>query len=343
MEPDEAAAQMEGLFATEEAQPETTTEPTTETTEASTQETTEETTDDTTEESTAKVEGDDATEDATEETTDDDSGMETLSELIDFLETDSDTLMNLKAKAKVDGVEQDVSLRDLVKSYQLEGHVNKKSIELSNERKRMDAEFAESAQAYQAQMENLNGLSEQLSQLVTQDKEVNWPELRENDPIEYVRLKEEARERTDALNQVKAAQEQQNQQQQFEQKKQYDATVNDERGKLIDAIPEWSDETVATKERNALQDYLANTGFSTEEVNGIIDHRAVILSRKAMLYDQLQKGKTVARKKVKSLPKVQKPGAASTSADVDNDKKSALKSRFAKSGSIDDLAELFLT
>lgn len=39
--------------------------------------------------------------------------------------------MGLKVKLKVDGEEKDATLADLIKINQLEGHVNRKSIELS--------------------------------------------------------------------------------------------------------------------------------------------------------------------------------------------------------------------
>jgi len=294
------------------------------------------------EESEKSVEAEAEAEKPAEDTAESEEHIETLDELVEYLQTDADTLFNLKAKTKVNGEEKDVALRDLIKSYQLEGVVNKKSIELSNERKRLESEYADNQKAFAEMMTSLSGLEVELSTLVTQDNQINWAELRENDPIEYVRLKEDARERQDALDKVKAAKEYEKIQMQHEQEKQRKAILIEESRKLIDAIPDWKDDNIASKERTALQDYLANIGYSPEEVSNISDHRAVILSRKAMLYDQLQAGKTVAKKKVKTLPKVLKPGAATSKADVDNEKRATLMKKFQKTGSIDDMTALLL-
>ena len=53
----------------------------------------------------------------------------------------------------------------------------------------------------------------------------------------------------------------------------------------------------------AVVDYAKSAGFSEEELQDVIYSRHVEVLRKAMLYDQ---GKTVADKKVKQAPKMQR-------------------------------------
>ena len=60
------------------------------------------------------------------------------------------------------------------------------------------------------------------------------------------------------------------------------------------------------------RDYTLGLGFSPEDVDGITDHRVVLVLHKAMMGDKSKKAPTA--KKTKSVPKVVKSGTPQTKA-----------------------------
>lgn len=116
---------------------------------------------------------------------------------------------------------------------------------------------------------------------------VNWGELATNDPAAYVQKRHAYDERQRKL-QLAAGQLNQAKQQQSELES--EATrqrIAEEQKILLDKLPDWKDAKKATVEAAKVREYLTKSGYGPDEVNGVTDHRAVILARKAMLYDEL--------------------------------------------------------
>ena len=72
---------------------------------------------------------------------------------------------------------------------------------------------------------------------------------------------------------------------------------------MLESIPEWSDEERMKGDLEAITNYARSVGFPDEELADVVYNRHLQVLRKAMLYDQ---GKTVAEKKVKKAPKMQR-------------------------------------
>ena len=124
---------------------------------------------------------------------------------------------------------------------------------------------------------------------------------------------------------------------QAEQQRSYLSTQQQE---LLAKLPQWKDEKTAKSEREALKTYLKDQGYDDGAINGISDHKAVILGRKAMLYDQMMTKAQAAAKKVANLPtKVERPGVSTSERNLDG--RTAVMQRFNKSGSVDDMAAVF--
>jgi hypothetical protein len=107
-------------------------------------------------------------------------------------------------------------------------------------------------------------------------------------------------------------------------------------------IPEFRE----TKQREALLHelgtFLAESGFSTQEIGGLVDHRAYLVALDAMRYRKLMKSqKDAAAKRVVATPKVQKPGAA-PDGEAANPRLTALKKTARASGKLDDRAAYVL-
>ena len=76
-----------------------------------------------------------------------------------------------------------------------------------------------------------------------------------------------------------------------------------ERQLMIDSNPSWADEAKMKNDLSEIVEYAQASGFSEEELQDVIYSRHVNVLKKAMLYD---KGKTVAKNKVKQAPKMQR-------------------------------------
>lgn len=118
---------------------------------------------------------------------------------------------------------------------------------------------------------------------------IDWGKLAAEDPAQYVQKRhsfdERQRKLALAVGQLNAAK---SQQAQLDQESTQQRLLDEQR-KLIERLPEWKDTKKATAESAELREYLTTSGYEPNEVNGVTDHRAVILARKAMLYDKLMK------------------------------------------------------
>jgi hypothetical protein len=72
---------------------------------------------------------------------------------------------------------------------------------------------------------------------------------------------------------------------------------------MVQSVPEWRDQKVMQRDLGAIVEYGRTLGFSDEDLSNVIHNRELQVLRKAYLYDQ---GKTVAEKKSKTPPKVQR-------------------------------------
>ncbi len=248
-----------------------------------------------------------------------------------------DDLYNLEIPIKVDGEETTANLRDVVKGYQLEKYANQKSIKLAEERKAFEAERAEKMAAVESRVEQFDQSLQLVgAQLTAKWQNVDWDALRSSDPQEFL-LKQSEYNSDVAFIQQQAQQLQEgrellNQQ----QKDQLSATLEEEQKRALEVIPQWSDESVRTKDVQEINDYLTGYGFSTEEIGGVTDHRMLRILMDA------KKGREVTEKAPKIVKKVQKapkkiqPGKSQPSMDK---KLAALRKR-ARAGDFNAAVEL---
>jgi hypothetical protein len=111
------------------------------------------------------------------------------------------------------------------------------------------------------------------------------------------------------LQQAQAAQAELTRREQLEQAQQLKVRAVDERSKLLDAIPEWKDPAKEKAGADAVSGYLEKSGFTADEMSRLYDHRLVVLSHKAMLYDQMKTQQAQVNQRVEKLPpRVEKPG-----------------------------------
>jgi hypothetical protein len=243
-------------------------------------------------------------------------------------------------RVKVGKEEVDVPLDELLKGYSRTADYTKKTQELAENRKSVEAErqrIDEASRLRDQYAERLGVIEQMLSQT---DKAEDLSALKENDPIGYAVRVAEQSEREKQLAAVRAERQKLTQSQQAEQGERLKAHLATEAAKLREAIPELSDEVKGEVVKRDIRDFAKSIGFSDQELTQVYDSRAVLTLYKAMQYDKLVKGKTDATKKVSQAPRMLRPGTSTPEArETETIKK--MQQQLKKSGKKGDAARLF--
>ena len=244
-----------------------------------------------------------------------------------------------KYRVKAAGEEKEVTLDELIKSYQLGTDYTKKSQAVAEERKAVEAErqrIEEAKYLRDQYAERLQVIEQMLNQ---QPETENLDYLKETDPIGYAVKVAELSQREKQLAQVRAEQARIYEQQQREQQEQLGQVVQAESRKLAEVIPEYADPQKGETLRRELREFGVKAGFSEQELANVYDSRAVLTLYKAMQYDKLQSAKPSITKKVNEAPKVIKSGVSQPRDGNDEMKK--LKARAKQTGRVADAARAF--
>jgi len=240
---------------------------------------------------------------------------------------------------KAAGEEREVTLDELIKSYQLGTDYTKKSQAVAEERKVVEAERQAVQEAKQMRDTYAQRL-EMIEQWLQPQQEENLEYLKETDPIGYSVKVADMIQRDKQLAAVQADRNRINQQQEQERQMQMQHLVAEEMQKLTTAIPEFTDPAKGEAIRNDIRAFGKQLGFSDNELAAVYDSRAVLTLYKAMQYDKLVASKPAITKKVNEAPKAIKAGV-SKPRDSNAEEMRKLKARAKSSGSIRDAASVF--
>jgi hypothetical protein len=244
-----------------------------------------------------------------------------------------------KYRVKAAGEEKEVTLDELIKSYQLGTDYTKKSQAVAEERKAVEAErqrIEEARYLRDQYAERLQVIEQMLNQ---QPETENLEYLKETDPIGYAVKVAELSQREKQLAQVQAERQRIAQQQEQERQEQLGHVIQAEARKLAEAIPEYADPQKGEIARRELREFGQKLGFSEQELSGVYDSRQVLTLWKAMQYDKLQSAKPGITKKVNEAPKVMKSGVSQPRDGNDELKK--LKAKARQTGRVADAAKAF--
>jgi hypothetical protein len=241
---------------------------------------------------------------------------------------------------KAAGEEREVTLNELIKSYQLGTDYTKKSQAVAEERKAVESERQAVQEAKQMRDTYAQRLEMIEQMLVPQQQEENLEYLKETDPIGYSVKVAEMIQRDKQLAAVQAERSRINQQQEQDRQVQMQSVVAEEMQKLSSYIPEFTDPAKGEAIRNDIRAFAKQVGFSDNELAAVYDSRAVLTLYKAMQYDKLVASKPAITKKVNEAPKAIKSGV-SKPRDSNAEETKKLKARAKSSGSIRDAASVF--
>jgi hypothetical protein len=112
---------------------------------------------------------------------------------------------------------------------------------------------------------------------------------------------------------------------------------------LAERLDFWRDEGKRSAFTSAMSAYLARAGFTAGEVGGLTDARAILVARKAMLYDHLmaQQARIPAARKARAATRSMR-AQASFEEGGPSTKARALMKRAARTGRLSDQVEAVL-
>jgi len=257
-------------------------------------------------------------------------------------EDDEDEEREATYTVKIDGQEVEVTESELRNGYQRMADYTRKTQELAAGRKAVEAEFQQTREVRTALEQQLAQLGQVMQQFAP--AEPNWDQLRATDPIEFAAQWADHQRRQAAMQHVQQQQRFLQQQREADEAQTRQQELQQARVWLTQQIPEWADAKVAQSERAAMKEMGKKYGYSEEELSQVADPRAVVLLRKAMMYDQLQQMKaniTPSKKPkapaLKAGPTQSPPSAKKLGTSV------RAKQRLAKTGNLSDAANYFAT
>jgi hypothetical protein len=235
---------------------------------------------------------------------------------------------------KVDGKEVEVTLDELQKGYSRTQDYTRKTQQIAEVRKQTEVEL----QAVRAEREQyaqlLSALESQVQQVAQPN--IDWDRLYQEDPIEWVRQREVMRENQEKAAAIQSEQQRLSQLSQQEQAQFMQQKLQHEQEALLAAIPDWKDAKKAQAEKALLVEFGQKIGFTPDELKSVVDHRAVLMLRKAALYDQMMSKRGNIKPVTNNGPRPAKPGAAGRVSSSTESVRA--QQRVAKTGRVDDAA-----
>jgi hypothetical protein len=189
----------------------------------------------------------------------------------------------MAAAVEVNGEEKTVE--ELKSGYLRQQDYTRKTQALSEEKKVFAEQVAAVDQERAQYAEVLPMLAQQIQQSVEQ--EPDWDTLYDTDPTLAAKAERQWRKQLeDKQKQLQAVQSEQQRMQQLHQQRMDQARaqfVEQQREVLPDLIPEWRDTKVAAQEAGEIREFLLQTGFPEQDIDGMNSALLVKMARLAML------------------------------------------------------------
>jgi hypothetical protein len=246
----------------------------------------------------------------------------------------------------INGEEHTIPLDELLKGYSRHSDYTRKTQELSEQRRNIEAHHNQwSTEVQQIQTERqqyvnaLQNVVENSMGALDQFATVDWESLKNENPLEYITKRDELRETQERVRQVQYQQQQAHEAYQQESQRTHQRVLQEEHGKLVGALPEWGEAESRQKLGSEIKSYALSQGYTSEEIGSLLDHRSLMTLYKAMKFDKAS-SPDVVQKKVKNKPRVIRAGSPRTKSDVGKQKRTTKMKRLRQSGHVDDAASL---
>ena len=265
----------------------------------------------------------------------DDSVVDEQDEELEDEQLDSDTQA---FTVTVDGKPEEVPLDELIAGYHRYATYTKKSQQLAEQRDGFGAEQQALRQTYQQYQGVLSQLHQQM-EAANKPPNMDWDALERENPVQFLKLKYLEQQRAGEIQAVQVERARMQQLLAGENDKKLQERLTVEQGLVLEKIPEWADGDLQADEQRKLVEFGKAVGYSDNELNTLYDHRALVVLRDAMRYNELTNGDKVAE--AKSKIGSAKGGNKTTSRRTRSRQVKAKRAKLKDTGKVDDAAALF--
>jgi hypothetical protein len=216
-------------------------------------------------------------------------------------------------RIKVNGQFKDVTLDDLVSTYSKAQGLEAKIQAAAEKGKTLDAREQQLNKHHKEAFDHIVDLGKRLNQQIRTDDRYSketMERLRREQPDEWAARKQELADNMDSIKRVSDLQKHEAKRKDDENKAKAEQYAAAEVKKLTAKYPELKDQKKMDARLGELSEYLTKSyGFSKDEVEGLMRADMWDIAMKAMAYDQSKSNISDLSKKIKSAPKITKPGA----------------------------------
>lgn len=229
-------------------------------------------------------------------------------------------------------VTEKLPIKELRQGYMRQKDYQRKTAEIARQREEVGTSVRQGVESERTQyLENLKNLEAALIETAAPElKNVNWDDLATNNTYEYVRLRNRQDQISQALQSVKAKQQEVSTKIDADRRQAAQVAAQKTWATLEQDIPGWNPELYKATLKAA-----ESVGYTEAEAGAWLDPKAIKLLHKVYQYDQLKAAKPPVEKKVVVVPKAIQPGSAVRPPPV----RQAMD-RLRKSGKIDDLTSV---
>lgn len=238
-------------------------------------------------------------------------------DLTDYLTktgVEAESFYKMPVTVKLDGKTQAVPLSDVIKSYQQEADYTRKTQSLAEQRRTFESERQVAISTYQQQLGQASALGNLArQQLLGEFQNIDWNKLRMEDPVKWSVMNTDFNQRAAVIDRhLQQINEQAQNAELARQQELAQKVLPAEREKLLEARPEWRDETQFQAAKTQMSAAARQLGFSDAELSQIFDHRYMVALDLASRYLALQAQAPQAVKRVRTAPLTAQPGARQT-------------------------------
>ena len=237
----------------------------------------------------------------------------------------------------IDGT--NVTFGELKASYQRDRKNTQGLQDFDEQRQKMGQAQNVLAQQSQQYMQALEALDKRLNDKIGKVDQGELERLRTEDPMEYFAKRDELREMEEERKTVQESAIKERQAQMSQMQAGHTELLKKEADALSKHIPEWTDPKKGGALRDKLKGYASTQGYKQEEIDTISDHRALVILRKAMLFDEI-KSADAGGKKTRNAPRVQRPRGSDSRGTMGTDKRNRQNKKLKQTGRVDDAARL---
>lgn len=236
--------------------------------------------------------------------------------------------------------EDEVTLEQLRNERMLHSDYTRKTQEIAEQRRTLETQAQQAVlRERQQYMQALQQMQQSvIASAAPELNNVDWDKLATEDPAQYVRLSNRAKQVNETLASIHAEQEKVQQQMQAQRQERLTQRVAEAKEKIVKDIPEWNDDLYKELMDRGVKSY----GFTPQEVSNAFDPRFIRMLHDLNQFHKMKEQKPLVEKKVQSLPPVLKPGLAKQSTNRGVERLKAARERLkADPNSIDAAADAF--